>query len=56
MPNLSKEEQEAIVERAIQKWMDSKFSAFGKGIVIIVLIGGFGALCRWLFLHGWNPQ
>ena len=56
MPNLTKEEQQAIVEKAIQSWMDAKWATIGKGIVAIVFVGAFGAVCRWLFLHGWNPQ
>lgn len=53
---IPKEEQAAIVEQAIQKWMDEKFAALGKGILTIVFVGAFALLCKFLFLHGWSPQ
>lgn len=56
MPNLSKEEQAEVVERAIQKWMDKQWSKIGKSIVAVVAVGLFVAACRWLFAHGWNPS
>jgi hypothetical protein len=54
VPPISKEEQAQIVERAIQSWMDKKFSIFGKFTFYGVAIAGFGLLCRFLFTHGWS--
>ena len=55
MSDIDKVEQAEIVERAIEQWMDKKFSAFGKWTLTGVSAAAFGWLCIFLYSHGWKP-
>jgi len=55
-PDLSKEEQCELVERAIERWMNKKFAQIGKSILGSVALAGFIALVKWLFGNGWDGK
>ena len=53
MPELSKEEQKAIVKEAITEWLDDKYSEFGKWTLHGVVAAGLAASAYFLVTHGW---
>ncbi len=49
MPHVDPDQQQEIVQEAIEKWMDKKFAAFGKWTLGSVAAAAFGWLCIFLY-------
>lgn len=49
---LSKEELAAVVEHGIEKWMDKKFTQFGKWTLAAIGVAGLGFLIKLVVSHG----
>jgi len=53
MPDVNDEEQKKIIKEAINEWLDTKYTAFGKWTFHGLLAMSLGALVYFLAVHGW---
>ena len=53
MSELNKTEQKAIIKEAIQEWLDTKYTEFGKWTLHGIVAAGLAAGVYFLMTHGW---
>lgn len=56
MPELTREEQKAVIREALKEWADEKFMQFGKWSMTGAVIFAFTAIAYlYLSAHGFKP-
>lgn len=55
MPELSPDEQKAIIKEAISEWLEAKYAEFGKWTLHGIIAAGLAAGVYFLAVHGWLP-
>lgn len=56
MPDISPEEQKALLKEALQEWLDAKWSAFGKWSARGIAAAALVALVMFLTAHGMKVE